>query len=140
MTDVLAVANVLGIGARRHGPMGITEQVEAGLPLAVLDRVTRLLAPEDASFRYRLVPKASLARRKQTKQLTAPESERLARVAKAWAVAMEVWGGEDAARDFLFRRHPMLDDERPIDVILRSELGASVVEDVLRRLQYGSAA
>ena len=45
-----------------------------------------------------------------------------------------------AARDFLFRPHPMLEDELPVDVVLRSEFGAELVIDILGRLKYGSAA
>lgn len=67
-------------------------------------------------------------------------SGRLARVAGLWAMAMAVWGGEEEARAFLFRPHPLLEGRPPVDVVLGSDLGARLVENVLGRLRYGSAA
>jgi putative toxin-antitoxin system antitoxin component (TIGR02293 family) len=55
-------------------------------------------------------------------------------------MARDVWGGEDAARAFLFRPHPMLEGQRPVDVVLATEFGRPLVEGILGRLQYGSAA
>lgn len=55
-------------------------------------------------------------------------------------LAREVWGSDEAARAFLFRPHPMLEGRRPIDVVLANEFGRSLVEGILGRLQYGSAA
>lgn len=46
---------------------------------------------------------------------------RTAHPAKVWSVALDVWGDEAEARDFLFRPHAMLEDKRPIDVIVQSE-------------------
>ncbi|MGZ8370601.1 MAG: antitoxin Xre/MbcA/ParS toxin-binding domain-containing protein, partial [Caulobacteraceae bacterium] len=44
------------------------------------------------------------------------------------------------ARDFLFRPHPMLEDQAPMIVVLDSALGADLVCDILGGLRYGSAA
>ena len=53
---------------------------------------------------------------------------------------MEVWKDEEEARAFLFRAHPMIEDKRPVDVIIQSEFGAEMVVDILNSLKYGSAA
>ena len=105
-----------------------------------LDRVARLLAPGDTQFKYRLVPKATYERRKAAHRLSADESARLARVARVWAVALDVWKTEEATRTFLFRPHPMIEDRRPIDVVIQSEFGAELVVEILGRLKYGTAA
>jgi putative toxin-antitoxin system antitoxin component (TIGR02293 family) len=55
-------------------------------------------------------------------------------------LALEVWRDPDEARDFLFRAHPMIEDRRPIDVVIQSEFGAEMVLDILNGLKYGSAA
>jgi putative toxin-antitoxin system antitoxin component (TIGR02293 family) len=34
----------------------------------------------------------------------------------------------------------MIEDKRPIDVVIQSEFGAEMVVDILGRLKYGSAA
>ncbi|MGH6960064.1 MAG: antitoxin Xre-like helix-turn-helix domain-containing protein, partial [Dongiaceae bacterium] len=127
MTELMEVANVLGV-ARPDRPLAspfeLIRRIEAGLPLSALDRVMELVAPTDASFKYRVIPKASLARRRHDRKLTANESERLARIAGIWSFACDVWTDPEEARSFLFRPHAMLADRRPIDVVIESELGA----------------
>jgi putative toxin-antitoxin system antitoxin component (TIGR02293 family) len=137
------VADVLGLASRQRlmaSPFALITRIEGGLPVAALDRVARLLAPDDAQFKYRLVPKATYERRKVAHKLSADESARLARVARVWALALDVWQAEGAARGFLFRPHPMIEDKRPIDIVIRSEFGAELVIEILGRLKYGTAA
>lgn len=143
MLAITTLADVLGLPGNKpaiRSPFGLISQIEAGLPLDALDRVARLLAPGDAQFKYRLVPKATYERRKGTSRLSAQEGARLARVARVWALALDVWQSEGEARDFLFRAHPMLEDRLPVDVVIQSEIGAELVLDVLGRLKYGTAA
>jgi len=140
MVALQEVAEVLGVAARRRGlPIHLIAEIERGLPVSALVRVAGLLAPSDASFKYRIVPKASLARRKHAKRLSSDESSRLARLAKIWSFARAVWGSDSEARDFLSRPHQLLDNRLPLDVVLGSELGAQLVEEILGRLEYGSA-
>lgn len=137
------IADVLGLPAKEKGtrsPFALISRIEHGLPVDALDRVARLLAPGDAQFRYRLVPKATLERRKNAGRLSPDEGTRLARVARVWGLALDVWRDEDEARDFLFRPHPMIEDKKPIDVVLQNEFGAELVIDILGGLKYGSAA
>ena len=54
--------------------------------------------------------------------------------------ALRVWRDEEAARDFLERKHPMLGDRKPYLVALESEDGALAVLGILGRLAHGSAA
>jgi putative toxin-antitoxin system antitoxin component (TIGR02293 family) len=115
-------------------------RIERGLPVKALDKVAHLLAPDDAHFKYRLVPKATLERRGSTKKLSPEEGARLARLARVWSAARDVWGGDDEARDFLFRPHPMAEDERPVDLVIQSEFGAELILDILGGLKYGAAA
>jgi putative toxin-antitoxin system antitoxin component (TIGR02293 family) len=137
------VAAVLGLSANSLealSPVTLIVRIEHGLPVKAVDKVAHLLAPYDARFKYRLVPKATLERRKTTNKLSPEEGARLARLAKVWAIARDVWGGDDEARDFLFRPHPMAEDNRPIDLAIRSEFGAELVIDILNGLKYGTAA
>jgi putative toxin-antitoxin system antitoxin component (TIGR02293 family) len=137
------VADVLGLPAKEksaRSPFGLITRIELGLPVGALDRVARLLAPDDALFKYRLVPKATYERRKAAQRLSSDEGTRLARVARVWGLALDVWQSEEEARDFLFRSHPMIEDRRPIDVVIQNEFGAEMVIDILGGLKYGSAA
>jgi putative toxin-antitoxin system antitoxin component (TIGR02293 family) len=62
----------------------------------------------------------------------------VAEVARVWSLAVDLWGDEAEAREFLFRRHAMLEDRCPIEVVFESESGAEMVVDILRSLKYGS--
>lgn len=141
MTHVAELAQALGLGrpGAAMAPLQIVDAVKIGLPVASLDSVAAFVST-DASFKYRIVPKASLNRRKQTSLLTPQESDRVARIARIWVFAKDVWGGDDEARSFLYRPHPLLDDRCPLDLVVDSEMGAELVRDVLGRLQVGSAA
>ena len=115
-------------------------EVEKGLPLSALDRVVHAVAPDDSSFAHRLVPRATLARRRAqaSPRLTPEESARVARLAAVWTFAKDVWGGDEEARGFLSRPHPELGGRRPIEVVLASELGRPLVEGILGRIKYGT--
>lgn len=140
------VSDVLGL--RTSGPLPLMSAVQNGLPLTSLDRVVRSVAPSDNKFAFRIIARATLARRRKALatakhradgRLSAEEGTRLARLAGVWAMALDIWGGGDAARQFMFEAHPLLHGRRPVDVVLESELGRPVVEGILGRLQYGSA-
>jgi putative toxin-antitoxin system antitoxin component (TIGR02293 family) len=145
MPATASVPELLGLRkhpARPGSALGIMSDVEKGLPLSALDRVVQVVAPDDSGFAYRLVPRATLARRRaqQTPRLTPEESGRVARVASVWAFAKEVWKIDEAARRWLFEPHMMLEDRRPIDVVIASEFGRPLVEGILGRLKYGTGA
>jgi len=145
-----AIGDVLTTGRRAAGPvpvMTIMRQIERGVSVTTLDRVTREVAPDDANFVFRIIPKATLSRRRKAHalhdtakaMLSQEEGGRVARVAEVWAAALDVWGSPEAARAFLFRRHPLLAGERPMDVVLANEFGRPVVLDILGGLKYGTA-
>lgn len=141
MTSYSDVATALGVKVGREASaFDLISQIERGLSVTALDRLSTTLAPNDRTFKYRIVPRATYVRRKKHRRLSFDESARVARVARIWAFAKEVWGSEEEARAFLFRSHPLLEDHRPIEVLIKSEIGARLVEDVLGRLAYGSAA
>ncbi len=141
MLTIESLADVLGLPKARvpHSTIGFVARIEDGLPIAALDRVANIVAPGDVQFKYRLVPRATYERRKNGKVLSPEEGTRLARLARVWAVARDVWGDDAEARDFLFRSHAMLEDKRPVDVVIQSEFGAEMVVDILGSLKYGSA-
>ncbi|MEO8667943.1 MAG: antitoxin Xre-like helix-turn-helix domain-containing protein [Bauldia sp.] len=133
---------VLGLPKKlmSDSPIALVARIEDGLPLQALDRVAAIVAPGDAQFKYRLVPRATYERRKRKNVLSAEEGTRVTRLARVWGTALDVWGDETEARDFLFRPHAMLEDKRPIDMVIQSEFGSEMVTDILGSLKYGSAA
>lgn len=142
MLELTSVTDVLGLPSKLapKSPMGLVARIEDGLPIVALDRVAKLVAPNDTQFKYLLVPRATYERRKGGKVLSAEEGTRLTRLARVWSLALDVWGEEEEAREFLFRPHAMLEDRRPVEIVIRSEFGAELVIDILGGLKYGSAA
>ena len=137
------VASELGLEPPSNGAslaFDLISRIEKGLAVSVLDRLAKAIAPDDVGFKYRIVPKATYVRRKRSRRLSAGESADVARLARVWSFAKEVWGSEEEARAFLFRPHPMLEDRRPVDVMMTNDIGARLVEDMLGGLAYGSAA
>src|SRR5258708_36780012 len=128
------IVGLVGIGRGRRAamaPLEIMALVERGLPVAALERLSKSVAPAESGFKYRVVKKTTLDRRqKATKRLTRQESDQLVRLAKIWALAKDVWGNEAAARDFLFRAHLMLNDRRPVDVVLGKQMGAQLAHGI----------
>ena len=142
MTELTEAARVLGVGSVAH-PVGSDVDylglVALGFPVRALDRIAEEVAPGDVKFKYRIVPKASYARRKLTRRLSSPQSVVVTRLASIWAQAVRIWKSEAAARSFLTRPHPVLGHRKPIDLVLENEIGAGLVRDVLGRLESGSA-
>jgi putative toxin-antitoxin system antitoxin component (TIGR02293 family) len=141
---VRSLATLLGVKPKRaekFDELDLADEVSRGLPVAAIDRVCGKLAPDDATFRYRIVPKATLARRQRAPRrlLSRDESDRIARLARIWELAMDVWKSEDAARRFLSERHMLLRGRVPRDFAAESELGAREVEQLLGGLKYGTA-
>ena len=121
-------------------PLGLAQRVESGLPIATMERLAQMVAPDDPSFVYRLVPRATIARRRNQPEarLTIDESARVVRLYAVWDYARRVWKDDDAARRFLFKPHMLLEGRRPIDVLLISEFGRPLVENILGSLMYGT--
>jgi len=143
MFDVLERDTDVLDNAMADGAAGTTlrtaEQVESGFPIDAVDRLTAMLSPDDPNFAYRLVPRATLTRRRATPgaRLTTEESSKVLRVWAVWAMARKVWKDDAKARRWLFRPHMMLNDRPAIDVVLASEFGRPIVEGILGRAYYG---
>ncbi len=134
-------AEYLGIEIK-SSPLAWVHAAEKGLPVAKLESFAKRVAPDDTQFKYSIVRKATFARRKEAKpaRLSKEESERLMRIVRTFSFAEEVWGGLDNAARFMSSPHALLDGERPWDVVVGSEMGGRLVEEILGRLAYGSAA
>jgi len=133
------LADLLGVKPKNsETTLTLAYSVEKGLPVSALDKFAGRVSPHDARrFTYRVVPKPTLERRRKEKQpLTTQESDRLARIAKVFAFALEVFHDEAKVRSFLDRPHPMLDDRAPLEIALATGPGADAVINLLGRAAY----
>jgi putative toxin-antitoxin system antitoxin component (TIGR02293 family) len=132
------VENLLGVNPQSTDTrLALAYSIEAGLPVSALDHLAEAVAPEDTRFKFRLIPKATLERRRRsTKRFTTEEGDRLARIAKVYAVALDIYHDPAKVRDFLRRPHMMLDNKTPLDVALATGPGTDAVINLLGRAAY----
>jgi putative toxin-antitoxin system antitoxin component (TIGR02293 family) len=140
--DVATVERTLGLTNEAEATLlSLSRRIERGFPLESLTRISRLVAPQDKRFENRIVPASTLKRRRrQHEPLSPEESERVQRIARAWAAALNVYHNEERAREFLTRPHPMLGRQTPLDVALRNTPGLDAVEALFGRAKYELAA
>ncbi|MEO7987139.1 MAG: antitoxin Xre/MbcA/ParS toxin-binding domain-containing protein [Gemmatimonadales bacterium] len=114
----------------------LVEAVRRGLPTAAVEWMVRedLLSKEEV---YALIaPKRTYQlRRQQHKPLTAAESEKAARIARIFALAIEAFQDPAKAATWLRRPSRVLGRE-PLS-LLESESGARLVEEELLRITWG---
>jgi putative toxin-antitoxin system antitoxin component (TIGR02293 family) len=114
--------------------------VMAGLPSESVKIVVDRIYPDAPDRYYEVVPRSTLNRKLSDKSpLPVQYSEKIERLARIYAFALDVWESEEDAREFMTKTHPMLDDRTPFEACM-TELGARQVEQILGRLLFGSAA
>ncbi len=133
------VETLLGVNANiGNTRLGLANSILSGLPVSALDRLAGAVAPDDARFKFRLIPKATLERRRKsaTRHLTSEEGDRLARLAKVYVFALDIYKDSNDVREFLNRPHAMLDGRPPLDVALETGPGGDAVINLLGRIAY----
>jgi putative toxin-antitoxin system antitoxin component (TIGR02293 family) len=111
--------------------------VRKGLSTDVFKTVAAKLKMSDRQLAGVLkIPDRTLDRRLKHGVLSPEESDRLARVAKILQRAHEVFGNAEKARGWMNTRLAAFEGETPLQRADTS-LGASQVEDVLGRIDYG---
>jgi putative toxin-antitoxin system antitoxin component (TIGR02293 family) len=113
------------------------EAVVHRLPVGVVDALGENLgARREAMLQVIDVPPRTLARRRKEGVLSAEESDRALRVARIAALAEEIFGSRQAAVEWLWRPNQSLGGRAPLD-LARTDAGATIVTDVLGRLEHG---
>lgn len=99
-----------------------------------------MIYPGQTDKFYEVLPRSALIRRqKEGSLLNLEESQKAERLARVFSFAVEVWGSELKACEFMQKAHPMLEDRTPFETSL-TELGARQVEQLLGRLMFGVSA
>jgi putative toxin-antitoxin system antitoxin component (TIGR02293 family) len=142
MEAILQIYEVLGgdrvLGRKIHSPFDLDEAVKHGLPFSAFELVCKKIALSGAEA-IELVASSSrtMARRKARHQrLNATESDRLARLARIYARALDVLEDEEKARRWLHKPNRSLGGRVPLKVI-DTDIGSLEVERVLGRLEHG---
>jgi putative toxin-antitoxin system antitoxin component (TIGR02293 family) len=111
--------------------------VQDGLPTAVLEALVRrgeLTAQEVEKY---IIPRRTLAHRKRRHQpLSREESDKLARVARIFAVALDTFQDRQKAAAWMRRPNRELQGAAPVQ-LLDTDSGARVLEQTLERIAHG---
>ena len=144
VTAAKQMVSVLGgtqkLGKQIKSDRDLEKLVISGLPSESVKTVVDRIYPDSPNHYYEVVPRSTLNRRlSDNAPLPLQYSEKLERLARMYAFALEVWGSEEDAREFMTKKHPMLDDRTPFEACM-TELGGRQVEQIFGRLMFGSAA
>lgn len=123
------------------GQFELYTEIERGLPLSALVRLTNTVLQGTGPGNWALVSIATLSRlRAKPKGKMSPRlSAKVVRLARIWICTIQVWTEPAAAQKFLFSPHMLLRGKRPIDVASSNEIGAELVINILGRLRNGAA-
>jgi putative toxin-antitoxin system antitoxin component (TIGR02293 family) len=125
-------------GLRRYDALHVMEQVRRGFAYSALERFQR-----NTELPYRVlaeaaeIPERTLARRKESGRLGPDESDRLARLARVVARAIELFEGDVGdARGWLTSPVTALGGRTPLEFASK-DAGAIEVEHLIGRLEHG---
>lgn len=125
-------------GLRRYDTLHVVATIHRGLTYSAFARFQRNSELPFAVLAQAVeVPERTLARRKKSGRFEPVETDRLVRLARIVARAIELFeGSSDAARDWL--THPViaLGGRTPIE-FASTEVGAIEVESLIGRLAHG---
>ena len=84
-----------------------------------------------------IIPARTLKHRRQRKEpLNLDESDRLARVARLYELAVKVFGDADKARRWLSKPKERFQERSPVEM-MRTELGGRQIEEMLYQIDEG---
>ncbi len=140
--DTEAIAEALGgrkvLKRAVKKPDDLAQLVRKGLPAGSVTALAEKLHLRNTALSRKLgIPQRTLTRRlSQASPLTPAESDRMVRMARVYADAVEMIGDREKAIEWLSTPNRALGGERPLDQ-LDTDMGARMVEDILGRIAYG---
>jgi putative toxin-antitoxin system antitoxin component (TIGR02293 family) len=133
------IAGALG-GTEILGPDVISgsafvQKVEQGFPRRVVVQFKRFSGLSDNDL-VEVIPRRTLSHIKRVRRLTPEQSDKFARMAGVVAHAQRVFGDLEGALEWLRTPNPTLGQEPPLRM-LKTGSGATLVDSVLTRIEYG---
>jgi len=115
--------------------------VHDGLTTAIMEQAAQALSVSKTEFLTALrLPISTMTRRLKTgARLSPDESDKVDRVAQAFKRAIELFGNEETAREWMSTKLLGLGDRTPLE-LLDSSAGYEMVLNTIGRIAYGAAA
>jgi putative toxin-antitoxin system antitoxin component (TIGR02293 family) len=127
------------LGADISSEADLARIVDRGIRLTVLKHVARAGFSKQEIERL-IIPARTLRHRKARREpLSVEESDRVVRLTRIQALAEDVFGDVGKANRWLRAELGILDGKSPLEVA-RTESGARLIEQLLAKLDWGSAA
>jgi putative toxin-antitoxin system antitoxin component (TIGR02293 family) len=130
--DRLGMTDILG---EIDSDIQLIELIEQGLPPDTADALREFADLTTAEF-GEIIPHRSLSRARSRGRLSPEQSDRIIRAIRIYTIAHEVFGNREKANRWVRRPNRALAGRTPIS-LLRTNIGADLVEDVLNRIAYG---
>ncbi|MGL6337742.1 MAG: type II RES/Xre toxin-antitoxin system antitoxin [Waterburya sp.] len=139
-TESMGIQQLLNI---EKSQLSSAEAIAIGLPIDAIVRVKKVAELSDEQMaqivgmsRRTLSRRLQQAKMDKTKRLTPTESDRLYRLARIIALAIDVFGDEKEARNWLKEPKNALSGQTPIEAI-KTEPGVQQVDLLLGRIEQG---
>ncbi len=111
--------------------------IERGLPLSILDEFSAYSGIAVKDLLEVVIPPRTLKHRKERKEpLNLDESDRLARVARMYELAVKVYGDREDGKDWLMSSMRRFDGRTALSM-LRTEVGEQAVQEFLIQIDEG---
>jgi putative toxin-antitoxin system antitoxin component (TIGR02293 family) len=115
-------------------------EIERGVPLSALEEFSAYSGIAVKDMLEVVIPARTLKHRRQRQEsLNLDESDRLARVAKIYELAVKVYGDRDDGRKWLSGKKSRFDGKTALEM-LRTETGEQAVRDFLIQIDEGMFA
>ena len=116
------------------------EAIESGVPVDTLTRFSAASGIPLKDLYNVVIPARTLKHRRERREpLSLDESDKLARLVRVFDHTVKVFGDPDRARDWLNKPKKRFGGRTPIEM-LRTEVGARMVEELLVQIDYGMFA
>lgn len=138
-----AAADRLGgpgtIGREVLSEADMATAIEQGFAVEAIDALKKS-GVTDQEVGYLIIKPRTLSHRRANRhKLTADESDRAVRVARAMALAEKTFANKDKAHRWLHKKLIALGGRTPMEFI-RTDSGIRVVENLLARISWGASA
>ncbi len=120
-------------------PLAQIEIIRKGVATQVFEQIATAIGVGKETLAAKLNINAQTLRKRKSRMLSADEAEKSLRVARVFAMASEVLGSEDEARQWLNDQIPALGGKRPLD-LLDTDVGAQQVTNLLQCIKWGMYA
>lgn len=138
IVDTLGGSRVFG----RKKRIDLMSEVEKGLPTKAYYAISESLqlVPEEENRLLQVSPRTRARWKEQSRERLEPAvSDRLVRVARVYALAIDVLEDRAAAVEWLREKTPYLGDRSPLEA-LATDVGTEIVTNMLYQMEYGVIA